>query len=515
MNTKLTGGAFRATPFRDASPWRPAPLLPDRNGHGAPADPALARVLERQSAITAEIRRMNDTVEAEGRNELTEDEETRLAELRQERATLDVRQEQLEEEETRRRAAAQADERLGNDTDGAGRGAATIGAEPQTYGRGSRFSYFIDLGRAELQNDPAARQRLERHGEEMRVEVREREKTRESRAVRGLKAIDERAFFETRVNPNRTDGQGGYFVPPLWLVDQYIGALRNGRPYANLVTNLELPQGTDSINIPKVTQGAAVGMQADGGAVTTQDMTDSFVNAGVKTVAGNSDFAMQLLDQSPVGWDEICIQDLLDDYAQKLDSFCFQGTGVGNTFKGLDFVAGTNTVTYTDGTPTGPELWPFLMQGLSQLGRNRKRLDGVAIFMQGTRWFWLASQLDAQNRPLVTPYPSGAFNPLAIGTDMENIQGPVANIGGFDTFLDLNITQVDGVGANQDRIYVVRPKDQYLWEGTMRTRIMTEVLSGTLQVRAQVYNYAAFMPDRYPSAISIIQGTGLVTPAGF
>jgi hypothetical protein len=33
----------------------------------------------------------------------------------------------------------------------------------------------------------------------------------------------------------------------------------------------------------------------------------------------------------------------------------------------------------------------------------------------------------------------------------------------------------------------------------MRTRVLSEVLSGTLQVRLQVYNYVAFMGNRRPS----------------
>jgi hypothetical protein len=49
----------------------------------------------------------------------------------------------------------------------------------------------------------------------------------------------------------------------------------------------------------------------------------------------------------------------------------------------------------------------------------------------------------------------------------------------------------------------------------MRTRVLQEVLSGTLQVRLQVYNYVAFMANRRPEAISVISGTGLIPTAGF
>jgi hypothetical protein len=55
----------------------------------------------------------------------------------------------------------------------------------------------------------------------------------------------------------------------------------------------------------------------------------------------------------------------------------------------------------------------------------------------------------------------------------------------------------------------------YLWEGPPRIRVLQEVLSGTLQVRFQLYNYVAALPQRRPKAISIISGTGLIAPAGY
>jgi hypothetical protein len=42
--------------------------------------------------------------------------------------------------------------------------------------------------------------------------------------------------------------------------------------------------------------------------------------------------------------------------------------------------------------------------------------------------------------------------------------------------------------------------------------VLPEVGSGTLTVRLQVFNYAAFTAARYLSGIAVISGTGLVTP---
>ncbi len=46
-------------------------------------------------------------------------------------------------------------------------------------------------------------------------------------------------------------------------------------------------------------------------------------------------------------------------------------------------------------------------------------------------------------------------------------------------------------------------------------RVLPEVLSGTLMVRLQVYNYAAFIPNRYAVSTSIVNGTGCVVQTGY
>ena len=66
---------------------------------------------------------------------------------------------------------------------------------------------------------------------------------------------------EKRVEPNRTDGYGGYFIPPLWLPEQYIPGLRAHLVAAGLCRQLDLPAGTDSINIPKLSTLTSVGYQ--------------------------------------------------------------------------------------------------------------------------------------------------------------------------------------------------------------------------------------------------------------
>ncbi|MEV6046042.1 phage major capsid protein [Streptomyces xanthochromogenes] len=454
-------------------------------------------------APTAETRDLND------------DERGKFDAIEKEIREIDDRVKELDEQLTRDAAAAEVAKRYKAPAPGDG-----VKSEPRTYQRALRHSYFLDLARVELNRGDgdggveAARDRIRRHTAELEVDMPRREAQREARADQELRGIDKGSSFEKRTNPNRTDGQGGYFVPPMWLVDDYIDLPRFGRTFANSVRNMTLPSGTDSINIPKVASGTATGVQtADAAAVTSQDMTDTFVSAPVRTIAGQQDVAIQLLDQSPVGFDEIVFADLIADYNQRLDLQCLNGSGTSGQLKGVLNVSGINAITYTDASPTLPELYLPSMQALSQVATKRKAMP-TAVFLTPARWFWMASQLDSQNRPFILPETQSPFNPLALQTGGD-VEGPVGRMLNFPLLADGNIPNNLGGGSNEERIIAARTSDLFLWEGSMRTRVLQEVLSGTLQVRFQVYNYAAFMPDRRPESISVISGTGLVAPSGF
>ncbi len=435
---------------------------------------------------------------------------------------------QLEEVEQRRQNDAQQSRQNG---DGNREERAHITNEAQVYGRGSGNSYFRDLAKQQVEQDPGAARRLQRHAQELEVELPRREQLREARRVEQegrMHARERRNGFEPeytrsgsvaaeqRVNPNRTDGQGGYFVPPLWLIDQFIGLVRAGRVTADLCAQFELPTGTDSINLPKVATGTKTGTQVDNGQVISQDLTDTSVSAPVRTIAGQQDVAMQLLDQSPApGFDEIVFADLLGDYNQQLDAQVIAGTGTAGQLKGITTMAGSNAITYTDSTPTVPELYTPLAQALSQVASKRLR-PATAIVSSIQRAYWILSALDGNSRPLVPPVggPGTQFNPMG-ELNPGVAEGLLANMIGTSLYGDGNVPTNLGAGTNQDQIIAGKFDDAYLWEGLLRTRVLQEVLSGTLQVRLQLFNYVAFMPDRYPTSFSVVNGTGLIAPAGF
>jgi HK97 family phage major capsid protein len=496
---------------------------------------------ERLAQIEAELRSINESA---GDNPLTDAQQARWDELMTERGAPRQGEtagtgllEQVRLQDERRAAvagmagatpgipaAARGTEGGDAATDQAARrqGGARITSEPLTYQRGNAgASYFLDLARFQLRGDTDSRDRLHRHGQEMDVEMPRREQAREARARRAMESVEgadrwtdeQRAsVFEQRVAPNTTDGQGGYFVPPLWLVDQYINLTRFGRVTANLCQNFPLPGGTDSVNIPRVTQGTQTGVQTEAGAVASRDLTDDFVTARVRTIAGQEDTSMQVLDQSPVGFDQVIFQDLIADYNMRLDLQCLTGSGTGEHL-GILNVPGINAITYTDGTPTLPELYVPVAQAASKVFTGRKLPATAGVFLPA-QWYWATSQQDTTGRPLIVP-PQVGFNPS--GTQQvlaeEGLAGMLSM--GVPAYLDGNMPSNLGGGANETRAVVARFPDLFLWEGALRSRVLQEVLSGTLQVRFQVFAYSAFMPHRRPTSISVISGTGMIPAAGF
>ncbi len=432
----------------------------------------IQRLRTRAGRVRAERQAIVDTAKRERRGDdrLTEDEDREFRALTADLREFEERIAELEDEDRRTGRAADAARRFGG---GGGGGSSTV------YGPESRNSYFADLVAVTRQTaDYDTRQRLQTYEQEQR-------------------------------DLNRADGSGGLFVPPAWLVNEYVGVPRPGRVTADLLTRRPLPPGTDTINVPKILTGTAVAMQpADNDPVQEVDLTDTTISAPVRTIAGQQDVAIQLLDQSPVNFDEIIIRDLLSDYARRVGTQVLSGTGAAGQVLGLRNVTGVETVTWTSTNPTAAEFQRRVADAISRISGALFAAPN-AIVAHPRRWAWLLTQNDAANRPLVVPESAGASNAAGVLTGMS--EGRVGTFAGLPVYLDSNIPTNLGAGANEDVVLVIDGSESYLYESSIRTRVLPEVLSGTLTVRIQCYGYLA-MATRQAQSIAVISGTGLTPP---
>lgn len=313
---------------------------------------------------------------------------------------------------------------------------------------------------------------------------------------------------------NRTDGTGGYFVPPLWLMNQFIELARAGRAYANVCPTEALPPGTDSLNIPKVNTGTSTAVQTgDNVDISETDLTDTSVRADVKTIAGQQGLALQLLEQSPVMFDQIIFRDLAADYATKLDLQVIAGSGSGNQVTGVRNTSGIQTISAsTTGTVIGDTelVWKKIADAIQRVHTSRFQPAEV-IVMHPRRWAWLESALDANGRPLLTP-TGNTFNVLGVAEGVVS-QQVVGSVQGLPVVTDPSLPTTLGTGTNQDVIHVLRASDLMLFESTIRTRTMEQTRADSLTILLQVYGYLAFTAGRHPESVVEIGGSALAAPS--
>lgn len=446
---------------------------------------------EREDAL-ASRKAIVDIAEEEAREELSTEEDTEFRGLTAKVAEIDAKIKDYDERISELAAEAERDASVSEGAAAVRRAQAraAVVSESRTYAQGNGQSYLRDLVRANeafgLGGSDEARARLQRHAAEVRTD----------KEFRDL---------------NRTDSTGGYAVPPLWVMQGYLELARAGRATANLVSNFDLPGGTDSINIPKLSTGTATAVQtADNGAVQETDLADTSVSAGVKTIAGQQDLAVQLIDQSPVNFDEIVFRDLVADFATQVDKQVISGSNASGQVKGILQASGTIGVTYTSTAPTVGALYSKMADAIQQVHTGRFLAPSV-IVMHPRRWAWLLAAVDTAGRPLVTPNGPG-FNQIGTLSAVAS-QQVVGQMHGLPVVTDPNIPTNLGAGTNEDRILILKADDLYLWESSIRTRVLPDVGSGNLTTRLQVYGYLAFTAERYPASVAILSGTGLVAPS--
>jgi HK97 family phage major capsid protein len=359
--------------------------------------------------------------------------------------------------------------------------------EQQTYIKGdSRRSYMRDLimTTVNMDTDGECRRRLMNHAQDVAT-------LPEYQEYRDL---------------TRVDGAGGYAVPPAWLVNQYVEFARAGRAFANVVQRQPLPGGTDSINIPKLLTGTAVAVQtADNAAVLQTDLTDTFINAPVRTISGQQGIAIQLIDQSPIAFDDVVFRDLVAAHAAAIDIQVIAGSGASGQVLGVTATPNITTIAATAVTAAGA--YSAIANGIQTVHTTRF-LPPEVIVMHPRRWGWLLAQADTTGRPLFLPEANNPYNASGILTDVDS-QQVVGRMQGLPVVTDPNISTTSGAGTEDD-IFVMRASDLILWEGGIRARVLPETKAANLTVLLQIYNYLAFSAARYPQSVVVI--TGLTAP---
>lgn len=454
---------------------------------------ALAKAEADRDAARSARKKIYADAEARGEENLTAEESAeyraKTKEIEDVEARMEVIREQIKDakediarshtDETARKI--QKDERV------------EVLSEPATYQRGQRHSYFHDLAAATFNRaDQAALERLARHREEVTKDPEFRKVAKVGPEFRDL---------------DRNDGSGGYAVPPLWMMNRFIELARSGRAYANLVPTEGLPSGTDSINIPKIATGTSTAIQAtENSTISETDLTDTSVSAGVKTIAGQQGLSIQLLEQSPIAFDEIVFRDLANDYATKLDLQIISGSGSGNQVVGVRNTSNIVTISATagaDNLANAKVIYQKIGDAIQRVHTSRF-LPPEVIVMHPRRWAAFQTVFGSDDRPMLTQY-QGRNQIAELGGVVS--QQVVGEMQGLPVVTDPNLPTT--LNTDQDVIHVLRASDLLLFESSIRARALQETRAEGLTVLLQIYGFLAFTAGRFPQSVVEIGGSAL------
>lgn len=447
-------------------------------------NPILEALIKRRDEAQKELDGILDVANNEKRTALTEDEDVKFRALAEEIRGLDERIGEVVDLDKRKADAAEA-RKLTAETP---EQRAQVN-EPDIYVKGGPQSYFRDLMKATTDRSQDAIDRLNRHS------ALESEK----------RAIG---------NTNAAGGSGGEWAPPSWLIGEWINLIRPGRITANLFRHEDVPAGVSSINYPKLLTGTSVALQStQNSALSSTDPTTGYVQTGFSTLGGKNVLSQQLIDQAH-NFDEVVTQDLAAAYAAQVGTQVFTGTGTGSGTNAVinGFGAATigSTQTWTQASPTTAGFYGQAGALLSKF-LSARLMPPTCWVMSPRRWYWLASAVDGQGRPLVVPNGQ-AYNTMGTQSDAAAPYGMVGTFHGLPVYIDPLVPTNLGTGTNQDNVYLLKADDLVLLESAPKVEVFREPYADSLGVLIRMYAYVATILNRHPESIGVLSGTGLVTP---
>jgi hypothetical protein len=452
---------------------------------------ALAEQLTRRAALTATLQSIRDNLGETVAPETQARIDTTIAERRTVDADIEARQANVAELEAEQ-ARDQAADRLQREVNpGAGRPAydrvARVGAEERTYrpdtdptGR----QFLRDIGTSFLQpSNFAVRDRMERHDREGRVEYA--------------------AYMDRAVG---TGAFAGLTVPQ-YLTDMYAPLARALRPFADACNGHPLPPDGMTLNLSRITTGTSAALQAsENAAVSSTDIDDTLLTINVQTNAGQQVMSRQSIERG-TGTEDVTVQDLFRAYNTTLDS-----TLLNQAATGLTNVA--TSVPYVDATPTVAELYPKIVQAISQVEFSMLNMasgDNLAV-MHSRRWYWLQNALSAtwplMSQPGIAAQMLGSNFGEVYGA---GVRGVLPN--GTPVIVDNNVGTLLGAGT-EDEIYLVDRQECHLWEDASAPVFIRaeQPAAASLGVLFVLYGFFAYTFSRYTQAQKV-NGTGLIAPA--
>jgi HK97 family phage major capsid protein len=345
------------------------------------------------------------------------------------------------------------------------------------YYVGSRHSFFRDLAR-----DQIARQTL------LADDGAAVERGDPLPSEHGGTLEDARARLAT-VSEQRdvTSGDPGAaaFTPahgPSFVGEEFATALRARGVMPNILRVRPLPDGGKTVDVPRFQVGATASVQAtEGPAVSETDIDGETYSALKVPISGQSDISIQGYEFAGPEFDAALAADLGAAVAAALESQIINGSGSSGQMTGLLNLTGRTAVSRAQASPTAATNY-----------------SGVGDLVSQT-----ATAYGAPLDTLLLHPRRRAFIDSELGHAPNWLGLQVAVVNSIPTTIN----------TNQDAPIVIPSQEIILYLGQPRFRVLGEVLSGTLQVRAQAVLTAALVAGRKPAAVGVSTGTEWAPPS--
>jgi hypothetical protein len=279
------------------------------------------------------------------------------------------------------------------------------------------------------------------------------------------------------------------FVPPTGsapthVASAFTAAARAASVLGDLLPSGSLPESGNTVSVPRFDTSAAVAaVTSEGGSAPDGSPTGPAVTADVGMIVGKVDISQQVSDLTdPAFLDVALAAELGNAYGERLDVELLNGAGGAQRIRGLLQLTGTTALTVTTPvTPAGVFAQIARLAGDVSVAGGRP-ID--AVLLHPRRMAWLSETIT--NPPVSLPgvtFHQVPAVPITLGAETE------------DAIVGLNLA-----GA----LVLLRSEPRF--------RAMADVLSGTLQIRAEISGYAA-LAVRQPKLVGKLTGAALIAPA--
>lgn len=377
------------------------------------------------------------------------------------------------------------------------RSVAVVRSEPRVYGPASDASYFQDIALVAASNVAGAAEasdRLIRYASELDAEIarRSEEGLRAERIAAWVNRSGRRV--ETRAGSSSTIAG---FTTPEYLIQDWAAYRLPTKSFTDQTTKLPLTPYGLQINVPSFTGPTTNAQQTENYGVTVSSPSGENIQVNLVTIAGEVPISQQLSDRgglSGLAFDKIVVAQLTQNQDAAVDTYVInQATAAAYTATWSTTASWTNFIGDLG----------LARAGLADTAGTR--MLATHLFTTTDQLSYWTSQVDSQNRPILTPDSSALVEAAKMGDPKWRSWSGI-HLGSLAWHTDDNIP----ANGSNTQLLVCRPQEIYTFDGENYAFAYPQTSAGTLTVQIGLRTYVGAVV-RFPKSVANISSAAYPT----